>query len=704
MKPRLLQSLLVAGNTLAGSTALWSLTRPEWLIPTLVGGIGLNGLIATLSVSRWHNRRIRLRMRYHADTPPSREVLQQALTTLLVYGPVVIEGERSAQGLRLWIEIAERIYPWAPQILAALPDLQLEPSLHRTRLAVDPPNLRRRPLQTYPGIAKLLTDWLGDDIVLPSSFRLMLFSPTSATLLVSAGSSAPTPTTPRRILWLERLASWPQLYRWALAHYPWEERWPTADGTGPQLEWPSTTTAATTPFDTVGSYHLAAPDAPLTITAPLLGWHSQSHTPIRVPQAWQGHLLSLGHGDSRYSPLPTVVQAALQEDRQVVVLDPTQRLTPCISGAVAEYSARSPYWVSRTHPAGSVRLNLLAADNNMMNTTDRCLALVQALTHNLPLFEHFLTQLGISPRSPANGEVLIHDMTLILLLHYYRLRLLGRAHPHPTLYTVYTGLQQCPDIRIWLRNEVAAWTDPAAPLYQMMAGVPIAAAYWPTIGEQLAAASTRWEACARSTQLDAAKNLVNLLEPIVAHPGWRPFWENADIGPSSYFNRNQIAPTLTQLLPPHPTGRDGVLARWYAEYIFLNLVAARTGTVQHPAAPLLLLLDDIPYWWRNGLLAPYLADLAHHAVAVCGVSNRLPAPPEDTQLLDSFATWWIYRVDLSTARQLGPELTAAQAEALPLTHLPDQVAVLRSGGTRPILTTVYATQPEVYDLELDEAV
>jgi hypothetical protein len=321
-------------------------------------------------------------------------------------------------------------------------------------------------------------------------------------------------------------------------------------------------------------------------------------------------------------------------------------------------------------------------------------ALHLALTGALPLFDQFLTRLGIAPWSTSSGDVLIHDLALLALLAHHRARLgEGAPPPPPTPYQLYQQLEPLTDLRPLVAAELRAWTEPTALPRTVLQRSPEGTDLHAQIGTELETALCRWDSFPPATQREIAGRLTTLLRPILAHPGLITLWQSADTAPAAYFNGRPAALTLTHLLPPTPTGTDSTLAGWYGEYLLLCLVAAaqarRYGDT--PAPALLVLLDDLAGWWDSGLPAPYLSVLGQAGISCAATGTSLPPPPDAGEVLDAFGTWWIHSLPPDDVGPVVERLDdLPQAHDLPLTYLPPDLALLRTTVPYPTVCTVYA--------------
>ncbi len=702
----------------AGGLAL-SLLLTIWGVSqgTPLAAVGLVVLAAEFIHQVWLpylGKRTWLRLRYHADTPPDPAALQRVLAPFLRYGALILRWHYSEGRLSLWLEAPTRVQPILANLLpTVLPTIQLE--------SVPPPPIPlSAPVYRWPlrgagtGGAADPVDFTAQLLPTPAmladgELRLVLFDPRHAALLL-VGQPTATARGLQPVRWLPASPRLQRLRAALLRRYPWGEIWPTPDHALPLLRWPATVHPVTAGLDTHYSYQIApTPPVPAAPGPQLvLGVSSATGEPVRMPlpsnhphppPIWTRHFLSLGTGPQRYGAVARLAEQALAQRTNVVVLDPAHTLIPRLGLALSLQTAHSPAWINRNHPRGSVRLNLLAIPPLPANSPLQAevQALHLALTGALPLFDQFLARLGIAPWSTTSGDVLIHDLALLALLSHHRARL-GDGAPSspPTPYRIYQQLESLTDLRPLVAAEWQAWAGPSALPRSVLHRSPEGADLYVQICAELETALCRWDSFPPATQQEIAGRLVGLLRPILAHPGLITLWQSADTAPATYFNRRPAPLTLTHLLPPTPTGTDATLAGWYGEYLLLCLVAAAQARRydDHPAPPMLVLLDDLASWWDSGLLAPYLPLLGQAGISCAVSGTHLPPPPDTGQVLDTFGTWWVHTL---TPNDVAPVVARLddlpQAQDLPLTHLPPHLALLRTTVPYPTIGTVYTDRP-----------
>jgi hypothetical protein len=671
---------------------------PNLLLVALL--VGAAGLVAYQIWRPWAGARCWVRVRYHSATPPDPAAVQEGLLALLDREALVVRWIREPEGIGLWLEIpTRRTAALEPALGEALPELRLEPgpapslppemAVADVRIAGEP--AADEDLRTAPLWAQLAaTDP-------PAEMRLVLLGAQAGALL-GAGPGVP-PAPFRRIRWLPAAPAWTQVRTWVLAHYPWAAPWPVP-GHLPPLPLPATTDPALAPLDSRCAYQLPPLPAPVPPDPYLeLGISTVTGGPLRVsltadgitpPPIWQGHFLSLGTGPQRYRPLEALAAQARALDAPLVALDPEHRLLPTMQTILLDPGIQ-PAWINRQHPRNSLRFNLLAvAPTPAPGYTPEGGALHLALTSALPLFEEFLARLGVAPWSTITGGVFVHDLTVVLLLAHHRARLSGaRPRPVPTPATIYQHLQTGADLRPLLDAEYQAWQE--ADLATACGPGATARQTYTTACAALAAALSRWTGNTLTQQQTARDSLCNLLQPLWDAPGFQALWQGTT-APGHYFNTQQAALTLTHLLPADATGRDRVLARWYAEYLVLNLVAAAQARAfaGAPSPPILLLLDDLRAWWHGPLRPTHLRVLGTAGICCAATDTRLPGAPDGDEILQNFATWWLHTLAPADQARTGPYLAAIQSHAgdLPLAHFPADLALLRAMQPEPQAATV----------------
>lgn len=156
---------------------------------------------------------------------------------------------------------------------------------------------------------------------------------------------------------------------------------------------------------------------------------------------------------------------------------------------------------------------------------------------------------------------------------------------------------------------------------------------------------------------------------------------------------------LTHLLPADSTDRDRVLGRWYAEYLFLNLVAAAHARrfASHPSPPILLLLDELRAWWQGPLRPDHLHILGATGICCAATDTHLPVAPDGDQVLQDFNTWWLHTLAPNDQALVSPYLAAIQPNAgdMPLAHFPPELALLRT--MFPVQQVATVSMPNAVD-------
>jgi hypothetical protein len=419
---------------------------------------------------------------------------------------------------------------------------------------------------------------------------------------------------------------------------------------------------------------------------------------------WTRHFLSLGESPHRYHAVEQLAKEALSLNMGVVLLDPAHTLLPRLSLPLSLHTPQPPQWINRSHPRGSLRLNLLAVPPlpGLPAPHNEVAALRLALTSALPLWDRFLARLGATPWSTTNGDVLLHDLALLALLGHHRARLGEGAPPlPPTPYSLYGQLATLKDLRPLAEDELRAWTNKTL-VVQVLDRTPGGAELLARVRVTLETANCRWDSYPPAVQQEAAGRLADLLRPVLDHPGLLTFWQGANTAPAAYFNAHPAPLTFTHLLTALPTSTDRALAGWYAEYLLLTLIAAGQARREAgvPAHPLLVILDDIGAWWESGLMADHLLPLGEAGIAVAGVGAHLPPPPDGPQLLDAFGTWWVHTLHAADVPPVVERLTMLDNPSdLPLTHLPADTALLRTTVPYPTACTVYTTADPAREAE-----
>lgn len=683
-----LLAMLTGGSLLRGEPSLL-------LLGLLVGA----GSLAAYQIWRpWAGARRWLRVRYHSPTPPDPQILQECLLGLLDREAVVLRWVQDAGGRSLWLEVPAHLDSALPSVLGlALPELRLEPGP-----APVPPAgvIAQARIAPTPSAADLRLAPLWEHLAAPApptEVRLVLHGAHGGALLWLGPGPAPAPFVPVRGLPTD--PAWARLRAWLLAHYPWTDPWPTP-GILPPLPLPATTGPEGAGLDTHAAYHIAPQPAPVPGDPYLeLGVSTVTGEPIRLsitangatpPPLWQGHFLSLGTGQGRYRPLAALAAQARALDAPIIALDPERRLLPAL-GEILRDPTVHPAWITRAHPRNSLRFNLLAvAPTPIPGYTPEGGALHLALTSALPLFEEFLARLGVSPWSTMTGGILVHDLALGLLLAQHRTRLrAARPAPAPTPANLYQQLRQGDDIRPLLDQECQAWRDPA--LAPACGPGEIAHQTYTGAVQALEASLERWSATPLPQQHTARDGILGLLQPLWEAPGFGPLW-HATTAPAHYFNTQPATLLLTNLLAPDPTPRDRVLAGWYADYLFFNLVAAAHARQLSNSAipPMLLLLDDLRAWWQGPLHLDHLTALGTTGICCAATDAELPGSPDGDQILQGFNTWWLYTLARADQALIRPYLAAIQSRAgeLPLVHFPPDLALLRTRMPVSQLATV----------------
>lgn len=376
----------------------------------------------------------------------------------------------------------------------------------------------------------------------------------------------------------------------------------------------------------------------------------------------------------------------------MVAIDPEYSLLPALQGVLLDPGIR-PAWITRQHPRSSLRLNLLAVPPIPgPDCSPEIGALHLALTSALPLFEHFLARLGLTPWSTLTGGVLIRDLALGLLLEHHRARLSSTPPPPaPTPAAIYARLEAGADLRPLLSGEAQAWSAPT--LARAAEESAAAAETWAQARTLIEAGAAHWETVPLAVQHDVHDHLRALLQPLFEAPGLGPLWQ-ASTPASTYFNGQPAPLTLTHLLPPDPTERDQVLASWYGEYLLLAVIAAAHTRVFASVSgpPLLVLLDGLRAWWHGTALPVELAGLGSTGISCAATDTHLPPAPDGKEILQSFGTWWLHTLTPADQGVVTPHLATTHPTAgdLPLAHFPPNLALLRTAvpGTQiPTITT-----------------